>query len=96
MTRRRFVQIDGKLTEVPLNWRPEPKSGLQIIPDIKPYKSTITGETITSRSRHRSHLRQHNCIEVGNEKMQPNRMPDVPGRKEAIIQAMKKHGALRY
>lgn len=38
-----------------------------IAPDIKPYKSQITGEMITSRSQHREHLRQHNCFEIGNE-----------------------------
>lgn len=42
-----------------------------IMPDISPYKSVITGEVIGSRSTHRDHLRQHNCIEVGNEKPKP-------------------------
>jgi len=36
--------------------------------DIKPYESVITGETITSRSKHREHLRRHNCQEVGDNK----------------------------
>lgn len=75
----------------------QPKSvRFHIIPDIQPYKSVITGEVIGSRSKHRKHLRDHGCIEVGNEKLAPKPMPEVPGRKEAIIQAMKKHGALRY
>lgn len=39
----------------------------QIVRDIEPYKSMINGEMITSRSRHRTHLRDHGCIEVGNE-----------------------------
>lgn len=38
-----------------------------VLEDIKPYKSMITGELITSRSKHREHLRQHGMIEVGNE-----------------------------
>lgn len=35
--------------------------------DIEPYKSMITGEMITSRSVHRAHLKQHSCVEVGND-----------------------------
>lgn len=35
--------------------------------DMQPYQSMITGEMITSRSQHRTHLRDHNCIEIGNE-----------------------------
>ena len=37
------------------------------IPDIEPYRSMVTGEYITGRAKHRDHLRQHNCIELGNE-----------------------------
>ena len=35
--------------------------------DIQPYQSMVTGEMITSRSQHRAHLKQHGCIEIGNE-----------------------------
>lgn len=35
--------------------------------DIQPYESMITHEMITSRSHHRSHMRQHGVIEAGNE-----------------------------
>lgn len=48
-------------------------SAPMVMPDIKPYQSTITGETINSRSVHRQHLRDHNCIEVGNERPQPKK-----------------------
>ena len=40
-------------------------------PDITPYRSTIDGSLITSRSQHRIHLRDNNCIEVGNERLSP-------------------------
>lgn len=43
-------------------------NGPNVMGDIKPYHSIITGELITSRSKHRSHLKEHNCIEVGSEK----------------------------
>ncbi len=41
--------------------------GLQVVPDIEPYQSMIDGSTITSRRWHRQHLKNNNCIEVGNE-----------------------------
>lgn len=63
-----------------------------IAPDIQPYRSMITGEMITSRSRHRDHLRQHGCIEIGNETeyLKPKAEIDLPAeskakRKEEII-----------
>ena len=66
-----------------------------IMPDIKPYKSMITGEVITSRSKHREHLKRHACIEVGNEiaSMQPRGIPDTSPekRKELIRQQVMQH-----
>ncbi|CAB4141047.1 hypothetical protein UFOVP413_18 [uncultured Caudovirales phage] len=49
------------------------KERIHIIRDIDPYQSMITGEMITSRSHHRNHLRQHDCLEVGNERIGDNR-----------------------
>lgn len=63
-----WVYRDGKLVEKTGDVS-RGTSGLQIVPDIQPYRSMITGERISSRSRHRDHLRDHDCIEVGNEKM---------------------------
>jgi hypothetical protein len=60
-----------------------------IMPDIQPYKSMIDGSMITSRSHHRAHLKQHNCVEVGNDpsimnaKRKPLEAP--PGLKETLI-----------
>jgi len=62
--RRTFVYKGGKLVEK----QPVPSSTLQIMPDIAPYKSAITGEVISGRAHHRAHLKHHGCIEVGNEK----------------------------
>lgn len=65
--------------------------GPMIMGDIRPYKSVIDGSEITSRSRHREHLQQHGCIEVGNEKPKPIPPPrEAPGLKDAVIQAYKK------
>ena len=85
--RRVYVYVDGVAYEKGT----EPRaSGPMIMPDIKEYKSMITGETITSRSKHREHLRAHGYQEIGNETSAllkaPQAIPDVnpQGRKELI------------
>ena len=65
--------------------------GPDIMPDIKPYKSMIDGSEISSRSKHREHLRQHNCVEVGNDSSlyrPPKPLESPPGLKEKIIRAV--------
>ena len=67
-------------------------AGPTIMPDIEPYQSMITGETIASRSKHREHLKQHSCQEIGNDvkpllKFYEN-MPDVaPQQRHELIRA---------
>jgi hypothetical protein len=56
--------------------------------DIQPYRSQIDGSMITSRSQHRAHLKQHSCIEIGNETkhLQPKPMTPPPGLKDKLIE----------
>ncbi len=86
--RRSYVQIDGVLYERGAEPTREPR-GPMVMGDIKPYRSMIDGSEITSRSKHREHLRAHNCVEVGNETkyLQPKPLKSPPGLKETIIQA---------
>lgn len=76
-----------------IEWRePQVVTGLLVMPDIEPYKSMITGETIQSRSRHREHLREHGCIEIGNEAIKTmdyySKIPDVePKQRHELIRA---------
>jgi len=48
----------------------------------------ITGEMIEGRRQHRDHLRQHNCVEVGNSfDKQPQRSVAPPdGLKKRLIE----------
>ena len=63
--RRRYVQINGELVEV---GDVQPQARTEIVPDFdKPYKSMITGEMISSRAKHKEHLRRHGYFEVGND-----------------------------
>lgn len=50
-----------------------------VAPDIHPYRSMIDGSLITSRSKHREHLRDHGCIEVGNERIGGRKPGEVRG-----------------
>lgn len=64
-----------------------PKTDYRVIGDIQPYRSMVTGEEIGGRRQHREHLRQHNLIEIGNERIEPKPIPRVPGLKEDILRA---------
>ncbi len=75
-----FVYRNGKI--VPKEEAYEAESGPQIMRDISEYKSMITGETISSRSTHRAHLRQHNCVEVGNDTSHMNKKREIPKTDE--------------
>lgn len=63
--RKCWVQIDGVLYEK--GSEPRVENDTMIMSDIQPYQSMITGEMITSRSKHRQHLKEHGMIEVGND-----------------------------
>lgn len=64
MTKRSYVQIDGVLYE---KGDHSVTARTQIVGDIQPYKSMITGEMITSRAKHEEHLRRHGYQEIGND-----------------------------
>lgn len=69
-------------------------AGYSIIPDIQPYRSMIDGTVIHSRSQHRQHLKEHGCVEIGNDSSlskQPKPSYDSRGLKEEIIRAVDKH-----
>lgn len=64
------------------------RSAPMVIGDIAPYRSMIDGKMIESRSTHRAHLREHGCIEIGNE-TQHLKAPKVappPGLKQTLIE----------
>ena len=71
-----YVYRSGGLVEI---IRGKPNAQVSLISDIQPYQSMIDGHMVTSRSEHRAHLREHNCIEIGNEKMEV-RQPVPPSR----------------
>lgn len=85
---RSYVQINGVLVE---KGERGATPRVEIVPDFdKPYQSMITGELITSRAKHREHLRRYGYQEVGNDpglKAPPRGMPDTAPqqRKELLI-----------
>lgn len=90
--RHRYIQDrDGRLIEVTENYKPEPrKTSYQVMPDIQPYKSMVDGTIINSRSRHREHLRDHGCVEIGNDSSlnhEPRPLKSPPGLKDALIRS---------
>jgi hypothetical protein len=82
--RKTYVYVDGKLVEKGSDEHLDKLYGPYVMPDIQPYKSMIDGSMIVSRSRHREHLQQHGCIEVGNESMETKIAPPKDTRKEVM------------
>ena len=88
--RRRYVQIDGELVEVTEDYRNirPANASHNIIPEITPYKSMVTGEMVQGRRQHREHLKQHNVVEVGDQThtMKAFGPRPLPGLKERLIE----------
>lgn len=83
-----FAIEDGEITVN--EYEGEKEASYFVIPDCQPFQSMIDGTIINSRSTYRSHLKQHGCVEVGNDSsvMNPVRKPlsSPRGLKEMIIQ----------
>lgn len=46
------------------------------IPDVQEHQNMVTGEIVTSRSRHREILRERGLVEVGNEDLEKHATKD--------------------
>lgn len=96
--RSRYVYKDGKVVyaeergQVTVNEMPYTvPANYYVMGDIQPYTSMVDGSLITSRSHHRAHLKQHGCVEVGNDSSlftPPKPRQPPPGLKDAIIRAV--------
>ena len=78
---------DGEMVYLREEYSPPKRSNLvspTVVRDIEPYKNMINGGIITSRSEHRELLKRHNCVEVGNEKMQTKVSAQPSKRRELI------------
>lgn len=69
-------------------------SGMQIIPDIEPHVSPVTGEVIGSRSKRREHMRQHGLEEMGNERPRPHRTPRMAPAAPEMARIFKEKGLM--
>ena len=74
---------------------PREPSGPYIMPDLEPYQSPIDKSVITSRSHHRAHMKAHDVIEVGNERMKTHRKElSRSERREDIARTLYQMGAI--
>lgn len=90
--RTRYIQDPVTLKLIPADEYERPAvSAPMIIGDIAPYRSMATGEIIGGRRQHREHLRQHQLIEVGNEKQKPIQRGPDPTIKRDVIDAVQRH-----
>lgn len=63
---------NGELTYLDAGYSSAKRSDLampMVIRDIGEYRSPLDGTMVTTRSQHRDHMRRHDVIEVGNERI---------------------------
>lgn len=65
---------------------PKDQKGVVYVKDIEPYQNVVNGGWITSRSQHRAFLREHDLIEVGNEKIRPKKPEPMPDARIIMSQ----------
>jgi hypothetical protein len=86
--RTRYIQDPNTLELVPAEEfyaSREEVNAPMVMADIQPYRSMIDGTVISSRSRHREHLKANGCIEVGNDwKPQKRTVDPHAGLKQRI------------
>lgn len=81
--KKSWVYINGVAYERE-TYKGDAPASAAILPDINPYQSMIDGSMITSRSTHRDHLREHGCIEVGNEQMSSTPPAKLDSRRNVL------------
>lgn len=58
---------------------------MYVMGDIGEYTSTVDGSRITTRSAHREHIRKHDLIEVGNQRIGSMERPQDSGPRMGDI-----------
>lgn len=94
--KQRYIQDPDTLRLVPAEEFYSSRSEVNapmVMPDLRPYKSMVTGEEIGGRRQHREHLKAHNVVEVGNsfDKATPKPIAPPKGLKEHVIRAANQH-----
>jgi hypothetical protein len=91
MPRASYVVRDGHLIPKHLahrqHWqkKKEKRADLPapyVMSDIKEFQSPIDGQQITTRSQLRQHLKDHGCIEIGNERIKSPQRDEKAEREE--------------
>lgn len=85
----RHVFVNGPPPRRPFGVAP------MVMSPFQEYKSVIDGTMITDRAQHRNHLKEHKCIELGNEWDAASKMPDFvepKGVEDDVAQAIRQVG----
>lgn len=62
---------------------PGPSIAPYVVRDVDPYRSIVTREMVGGRAQHREHLKRHDLVEIGTERMAP-RKPIEPTSEEIV------------
>jgi len=83
--RKTYVYRNGEMVEKHTTYTESVAP--MVMNDIQPYKSMIDGTMIQSRSKHREHLRDNGCFEIGNEKMETKINPPSTEKRREVLRA---------
>jgi len=85
--------VDGHnyvLPEYGGTWDGIANNATMIMRDVQEFTSPVDGSTISSRSILRDHIRRHDLIEVGNERLKSPR-PEIQSNPRETAQAIYHH-----
>jgi len=100
MTRRRYIQVNGELIEVPLNYAPPPKNSDAVLWNDRSYQEA-NDPRFASRTQHREYMKRNGLTTVddfkGHFAAEEKRRAEFlttgkdPSRREDLARAMEKH-----
>lgn len=89
-----LAEYEGdELTYLAPDYEPAKRSELPapyFMKDIGEYRSPIDNTMVTTRSQHREHMRKHDVIEVGTQKMGHMQAAETPTVNRELGQAIKR------
>lgn len=67
---------------------PGPSIAPAVMRDVDPYRSIVTREMVGGRAQHREHLKRHDLVEIGTERMAPRK--PIESSSEEIVNDIKR------
>ena len=74
----RWIQVDGKLVPAEEVERTQSGHRIQIMRDLKPFKSPVDGSVISTRRQRTLHNKRNGVVDIGNDRSAVEKSPVQP------------------